>query len=200
MKTQSRYAPLPVGQLHRPFDDPDWIFEVKYDGFRAIAHVADGKAELFPRNPGAHPTWQALRAGLARDFGHHELVLDGELACLDADGCPVFMDLLWQRREPVFIAFDLLHLDGEDLRDWPLVERKERLRKVLLSSSTSVLYAQYVVERGRSLFDQVLVLDLEGIVAKLADAPYRRTRPPHWIKIENPRYPQANGPRRLFES
>jgi ATP-dependent DNA ligase len=113
-------------------------------------------------------------------------VLDGELVCLDAEGRPVFLDLFYRQRAPVFIAFDLLHLDGEDLRDATLVERKALLERLIPHDSFSLLCAQHVVGNGRALFAEARALDLEGVVAKLADAPYRATQPPRWIKDQEP--------------
>jgi len=80
-----------------------------------------------------------------------------------------------------------------------LLERKRRLEALVPPGSSSILYAQHVVGAGRALFEQIRVLDLEGIVAKLADAPYRATQPPHWIKIKNPQYSQAEGRHEFFE-
>jgi bifunctional non-homologous end joining protein LigD len=133
-------------------------------------------------------------------IGDHQAVLDGELVVLDADGRSLFYDLLRRRHPPVFVAFDLLFLDGEDLRELPLLERKRRLSALVPEQSSSLLYAQHVIGAGRALFDQVRALDLEGIVAKLAAAPYRRTVPPHWIKIKNPAYSQAEGRHEFFET
>jgi bifunctional non-homologous end joining protein LigD len=182
-----------------PFDHPDWIFELKYDGFRARADVWNGKAELVSRRGNVYKSWTALREQLGRDLGDHQAVLDGELVVLDADGRSLFYDLLRRRHPPIFVAFDLLFLDGEDLREIPLLERKRRLRALLPEESSSLLYAQHVIGAGRALFDQVCALDLEGIVAKLAAAPYRATQPPHWMKIKNPTYSQAEGRHEFFE-
>ena len=158
-----------------PFDHPDWIFELKYDGFRARADIWNGKAELVSRRGNVYKSWASLREQLGRELGDHQAVLDGELVVLDADGRSLFYDLLRRRHPPIFVAFDLLYVDGEDLREIPLLERKRRLHALLPEESSTLLYAQHVIGAGRALFDQVCALDLEGIVAKVAAAPYRRT-------------------------
>jgi len=182
-----------------PFDHPDWLFELKYDGFRARADDWNGKADLVSRRGNVYESWAPLREQLGRELGDHQSALDGELVVLDADGRSLFYDLLRRRHPPIFVAFDLLYLDGEDLRELPQLERKRMLRALVPDRSTSLLYAQHVIGKGRALFDQVRALDLEGIVAKLAAAPYRATRPPHWLKIKNPTYSQGEGRHAFFE-
>lgn len=199
MATPPRFQLLELGRLAEPFDHPDWLFELKYDGFRARADVTDGKAELISRRGNVYKSWTPLREQLGRELGDHQAVLDGELVVLDADGRSLFYDLLRRRHPPIFVAFDLLFLDGEDLREIPLLERKRRLRALLPEESSSLLYAQHVIGAGRALFDQVCALDLEGIVAKLASAPYRAMQPPHWMKIKSSAYSQVERRYEFFE-
>ena len=150
-------------------------------GFRAevrrvprAADVADGKAELISRRGNVYKSWLVLREAIGRELEGRRALLDGELVCLDSQGRPVFLDMLYRRRRPLFVAFDLLYLDGEDMRELALVERKLRLRELVPNGSRSPLYAQHVERTGRELFAQACALHLEGIVAKLADVPYRR--------------------------
>jgi len=101
---------------------------------------------------------------------------------------------------PFFVAFDLLAVNGRDVRKQPLVERKEILREIVPKQSRSVLYANHVPVRGRELFGAVCEADLEGIVAKWKDAPYNPAAPPlSWIKVKNPDYSQARDRAELFE-
>jgi bifunctional non-homologous end joining protein LigD len=199
MAAFERFVSLELGRRTEPFDHEEWLFELKYDGFRARAEVSDGKAEFFSRRGRPYQAWPGLFDAIGRDLRGHRAVLDGELVCLDGKGRPIFLDLLHRRRRPVFIAFDLLHLDGEDLREGSLVERKALLARLIPENSFSLLYAQHVVFSGRALFRQACALDLEGIVAKLASAPYRATQPPHWLAIKNPTYSQGEGRNELFE-
>lgn len=193
MAAFERIPPLELGRRVEPFDHPDWLFELKYDGFRARLEVSDGQAQLFSRRGHLYKSWPGLCDALARDLRGHTAVLDGELVCLDEKGCPVYLDLLYRRRRPAFVAFDLLHLDGEDLREAALVERKAFLKRLIPENSFSLFYAQHVIYTGCLLFRQACRLDLEGIVAKLTSAPYRQTQPPNWVKIKNPAYSQAEG-------
>src|SRR5262249_33728799 len=127
-------------------------------------------------------------------------VLDGEIACIDDSGRSVFNDLLFWRRQCLFFAFDLLFLNGEDLRELPLVERKVRLKRLLRRKRSPALYVDHIEARGRQFFEKVCELDLEGIVAKRKSAAYRATgKPsPYWIKVKNPKYSQAEGRNELF--
>ena len=108
---------------------------------------------------------------------------------------------MFHRGEPHFYAFDLLWLDGSDLRDLPLVERKAALRKLIPRKSSSVLYLDHISGKGVELFEMARNLDLEGVVAKPKVSPYRRLDgKPLWIKVKNPDYSQAQGRRELFDS
>jgi bifunctional non-homologous end joining protein LigD len=126
--------------------------------------------------------------------------LTAEIACVDDSGRSVFNDLLFRRRECVFFAFDLLFLNGEDLRALPLVERKARLKRLLRRKRSPVLYVDHIEADGRQFFEKVCELDLEGIVAKRKSAAYRATEKPspYWIKVKNPKYSQAEGRSELF--
>ena len=128
-------------------------------------------------------------------------MLDGEIACVDEWGRPVFRDLLFRRRQCVFIAFDLLYLNGKDLRTLPLIERKAMLKKLLRRKRSRILYLDHVEGDGRLLFDQIVAMDLEGIVCKRKDSPYKVTEKPsrYWIKVKNSRNSQSEGREELFE-
>jgi bifunctional non-homologous end joining protein LigD len=120
---------------------------------------------------------------------------------VDDDGRPMFRDLLFRRRQCVFVAFDLLYLNGEDLRTLPLIERKAALRKLLRRKRSRILYLDHVEGDGRMLFEQIVAMDLERIVCKRKDSPYKVTEKPsrHWIKVKNTRYSQPEGREELFE-
>jgi bifunctional non-homologous end joining protein LigD len=116
--------------VRQPFDHPDFLFELKHDGFRALAHISDGNCELISRKRNAYKSFQSLRDNLAK-LKVKNAVIDGELVCLDAEGRSIFNELLFRRGCPVFYAFDLLYLNGRDLRQLPLIQRKEKLREVI---------------------------------------------------------------------
>jgi bifunctional non-homologous end joining protein LigD len=119
-----QFTPMPLQKRKGAFDHPDWLFELKYDGFRALAHVDGGGCRLVSRNAHAFGSFEALRDDIADAFRRTRAVIDGEIVCLDENGRPQFYDLLYRRAEPCFLAFDLLWHEGEDLRFLPLIERK----------------------------------------------------------------------------
>ena len=105
-----------------------------------------------------------------------------------------------RRKPPRYFAFDCLALNGEDLRQLPLVDRKRRWRRILPARSPHVLYVDHTRGAGIELFELICQLDLEGIVAKRANSPYEdNLRSPHWIKIKNPAYSQKEGLADLFK-
>jgi bifunctional non-homologous end joining protein LigD len=134
-------------------------------------------------------------------FGLKAQVLDGEIACVDDAGRPVLRDLLFRRRQCVFIAFDLLYLNGKDLRMLPLIGRKALLKKLLRRKRSRILYLDHVEDDGRLLFEKIVKMDLEGIVCKRKDSPYKVTEKPsrYWTKVKNSRYSQLEGREELFE-
>src|SRR5687767_11734285 len=99
----------------RPFNHPDWIFELKLDGFRALAHFENGKAELVSRNGNTFAAFRNLAGEIAPHFKGETGILDGEIVSLDARGYPQFEDLMVRRGDLFFVAFDALFLDGADL-------------------------------------------------------------------------------------
>ena len=114
-----------------PFDHPDWIFELKLDGFRALAYLDNGKGDLVSRNRNTFASFRNLAAEIADAFRGVNGILDGEIVSLDRHGRPLFEDLMFRRGELFFIAFDAVYLNGEDLRSLPLIERKRRLKLVV---------------------------------------------------------------------
>jgi bifunctional non-homologous end joining protein LigD len=150
-----------------------------------------------PGSPPATATPSKRFAPLAAEIavllgGVRNAVLDGEVVCLDGDGRPLFNALLYRRTEPCFVAFDCLWLDGRDLRRLPLIERKRVLRQIVPRRAACVQYLPHVARRGVHLFTEVVQHDLEGVVAKLKQAPYGLVdgRSP-WVKIKNREYTQA---------
>ncbi len=178
----------------RPFSRAGWVFELKYDGFRALLERKNGEGRIFYRSGrGATALFPEIATALAAlPF---DLILDGEIVLVDANGRPDFQAL--QRRAqrtrqidvahaaaatPVtYFAFDLLALDGRDLRRLPLATRKDLLRRVLAGSALRI--TEEVPERGEDLFAAVVQLGLEGVVAKRAEAPYRAGYSADWQKF-----------------
>jgi bifunctional non-homologous end joining protein LigD len=148
-----------------PFDHPDWVFEVKFDGFRAAADTVRG--QLISRNGNRMRRFEEVLSLLPPG-----LVLDGELVVLNDAGRPLFNKLLFGHRRPTYVAFDLLIADGVDLRPLPLSERKARLAQIAKRAEGWIALTNGVVGAGRALYRAVVDADLEGIVAKKLADPY----------------------------
>ncbi len=199
MTSLPKIAPLVVKLRAAAFDNPDWIFDLKYDGFRALLEIDGSGARLVSRNRNRFKHMDALAAALAKRLRVSDAILDGELICADASGRPIFMDLLSRRAPACFVAFDLLWLNGNDLRPLPLIERKVRLKRLLRRRANHLIAEAMSVEgRGKALIAAVEEHDLEGIVAKRKADPYRRGV--KWWKVLNRSYTQAEGRHELFNS
>jgi bifunctional non-homologous end joining protein LigD len=118
------FQPMRLLKQAAPFDDPDWIFELKYDGFRGLAVIEDGRTRLVSRNGHPFASFGALAESISDSLPDARAVIDGEICSLDKRGRPQFKNLLFHRADPCFFAFDLLTCDGQDLRNEPLVDRK----------------------------------------------------------------------------
>jgi len=189
-------AAHPLRERQNPFDDPDWLFELKYDGYRGLLYLERGRARLISRNRRDMKRFGALAWALVPLIDAETAILDGEIVAKDASGRPVFLDLMRHTSEASYVAFDQLRLNGEDLRRQPLVERKLALGSVLSQSPSLIVEAIWLPERGLDLFRLVVEHDLEGIVAKRKDGAYSANTP--WLKIKNPSYSQAEGRGELF--
>ena len=191
------FQPMPLSRKPAPFDHPEWIFELKYDGFRSLAVIQNGRTQLISRNGNPFNSFADLCKGLTLPLAG-KAVLDGEIVCLDRRGRPQFRDLLFHRGEPCFFAFDLLMAEGKDLRSERLTDRKEELRRLLKVPESRMRYVDHVEQHGTALFQRVCEMDLEGIVAKHSLAPYTTERTT-WFKIKNRNYSQMAGREELFE-
>jgi bifunctional non-homologous end joining protein LigD len=176
-----------LARLHsEPFNDPGWIFEVKFDGYRAIADVDHGVVELYSRNGKTfrdlyHPVVTALEQ---LDV---QAVLDGEVVVPDSEGRSRFQ-LLQQYQEKggelLYYAFDLLELNGHDIRHLPLEERK-KLLQTLLPGHPILRYSDHVQETGKEFFREASKRGLEGIIAKRSESTYMEgVRGSDWLKIK----------------
>lgn len=119
---------MPLVRIPEPFDHPDWQFELKHDGFRALAYVHGHTCTLVSRRGHVFTKFKLLAEEVAHSVRAMRCVVDGEIVCLDPDGRSNFHKLLFRREWPYFYEFDLLSIEGKDIRNRPLVERKDRLR------------------------------------------------------------------------
>jgi len=167
----------------------EWLHELKYDGYRALCRVEEGGARFFTREGN---DWTARFGDLAREAAElpvRRALLDGEVVVLQPDGTTSFQALqnVLSRENAgalVFYAFDLLYLDGYDLRGAVLGERKRLLEQLLPGNSGAVRYSDHVVGNGSALYSRACEHKLEGIVSKRADRPYRSGRGRDWLKIK----------------
>jgi bifunctional non-homologous end joining protein LigD len=175
----------------KPPAGPDWVHEVKHDGYRLQVRREGDAVRLFTRRgydwtiryPAIAVTATLLRA---RSF-----TLDGEAVVCGPDGVAIF-DALHRRgtvSDAMLYAFDLLELDGEDLRGLTPGDRKKRLAKLLGRRRRGIVFSEHTDEDGALLFVHACRMGLEGIVSKKLGAPYRSGRSTEWLKIKNPNSP-----------
>jgi bifunctional non-homologous end joining protein LigD len=171
---------------------PDWIHEVKYDGYQMLVARKDNRVRLFSRN--GHD-WTArypwiVEAALKNRQKH--FVIDGEAVLLGVDGVSDFNGLHSRHfeEEVQLYAFDILALDGDDLRKLPLSMRKTNLARLLARRPEGIFVAPFEAgEIGPDLFRKVCEFGLEGLVSKRRDRPYRAGRSPDWVKMKNRKHP-----------
>ena len=170
-----------------PFDDPALAFELKWDGYRALALVTSDDTALRSRNgrdlTPAYPDLHDLRRALLCQ----EAVLDGEVVVLDEKGRPDFNALQNGRGPFTYVVFDLLHVDGEWICDLPWSERRERLAAIVSPDAPPrLMLSDHVAGRGSDLFAAAKAQGLEGVIAKRMDAPYRPgRRVADWRKVKS---------------
>lgn len=174
----------------RPPDGADWVHEIKLDGYRAQLHINGGKITLYTRTGLDWTTEFEAIATAAEDLAGHDAVMDGEVTVFGKIGLPDFQALrreLAKRSSPnlTFQAFDLLYLDGYDLRRVPLIERKRVLRELIGDAAGTIAYVDYLeLEEGEPVYRHACKMGLEGIVSKRKDAPYRSGRQEIWTKTK----------------
>lgn len=171
-------------------DSVEWIHEMKFDGYRIQAHVENGRVNLFTRSSLDWTAKYQATAQALKEFGVKNAILDGEIVALDRDGKSDFQALQLAMKEKnsealVYYVFDLLHLDGEDFRPKPLRERKIALQKLLGGlGSDHIRFSDHITAQGEEFFTASCSQDLEGIVSKKLDSPYRSGRTEDWVKTK----------------
>jgi bifunctional non-homologous end joining protein LigD len=180
----------------KDYDHRDFLFELKQDGFRCLAYISESRCDLVSRRKYSYKSFDSLKTALAK-LRVTDAILDGEICCLDSQGRSQFNELLYRRGEPVLYCFDLLWLNGQDLRQLPLIERKKRLHHLIAKSRRQrIIYAQHIAKHGTSLYREICERDLEGVVAKRKESVYSSTG--QWLKVLNPNYTQHEGRHEKF--
>jgi bifunctional non-homologous end joining protein LigD len=185
----SRYIqPMLAKETDTPFDNGDWLFEIKWDGYRAISEIKNGEVKLYSRNGnsflGSYPPVVDALAKI-----RHNVVLDGEIVVLNEDGVSDFQKLQHYEdntQYPLcYYIFDVLFIDGKKTTALPLIERKQLVRKIIPKSAV-LKYSDHIIGKGKDFFAAAQQQDLEGIMAKKADSEYHEgTRTNEWLKIKH---------------
>ncbi len=178
--------------VKEPPKGDQWLHELKFDGYRMICHLQRGKAHFWSRNG---KNWTEKFPNLAqalKNFPATTAIVDGEVVVVDAAGRSSFQRLQQSMggggKAPAFVydIFDLIYLDGYNLRQTPLKERKQVLQQLLASAKAKgpLRYSDHVQGNGAKFFKQACEYGIEGIVSKLADSPYESTRNRNWLKTK----------------
>ena len=189
--------PMLASIVEKPFDDPNWLFEIKWDGYRAVSFIENGNVRMVSRNQNnLSPRYPELQ-DLPKFVNAKAAILDGEVVVLDEQGRPSFS--LMQQRTGIrshgrqgaprrdlpimYFVFDILYLDGYDLRRVNLDDRKRVLREVLRDGEI-VRYSEHYAGAGVALFNAAKEKGLEGIIAKKRNSCYEERRSREWLKIK----------------
>jgi len=169
------------------FEDKDWLFEIKWDGYRAISEIKEGNVLLYSRNGNSFINDYPLVTKELKKI-KHDAVLDGEIVILNEEGKSDFQKLQHYEdntQYPIcYYVFDLLSLNGNSTYKLPLIERKELLKK-LLPKNAVIKYSEHIIARGKEFFEAAKKNDLEGVMAKKADSMYHPgARSGDWLKIK----------------
>jgi bifunctional non-homologous end joining protein LigD len=189
--------PMLATSTAKAFDDPDWLFEIKWDGYRAVAFIEDGRVRLVSRSQNDLTAQFPELGSLPQFVKAQRAILDGEIVALDDEGRSSFSLMQQragfhagkrrlQRREGVpiiYYAFDLLYLDGLDLRRVAL-ERRKQLLQDRIEVGEVIHFSDHYAEKGLALFEAAKQRGLEGIVAKKRSSAYEEKRSSNWLKIK----------------
>jgi bifunctional non-homologous end joining protein LigD len=193
----SAIHPMLAESITDPFDSAEWLFEIKWDGYRAIAFIENGKVRLVSRNQNELTGRYPELKDMARVIKAKNAILDGEVVALDNEGKPSF-SLMQQRTgfrpggkrvaakadvSVLYYAFDLIYLDGEDWRKVSLEDRKHKLASII-TKGDSLRYSDHYEEEGKALYEVARSKGLEGIVAKKRTSCYEERRSREWLKIK----------------
>ena len=187
-KFPSLLKPMLATLAGEPFNDPDWTYEVKWDGYRALGYINKGKSELFSRNNKSFTEKYYPISSVMRNWSVNA-VLDGEIVVIGKDGKANFSALQNWRSEAdgdlIYYVFDLLWYEGKNIMKLPLAERQVLLKQVLPSDDDRIRLSQVFTSSGLDFFNAAKKMGLEGIMAKRSDSVYNPdSRSKEWLKIK----------------
>ncbi len=175
-------------------EEPGWLHELKFDGYRLFCRIDNRRVSVLTRNAQDWTARFGVLTQAATRLPARQAIIDGEIVAVDDDGSQSFQRLQNSLRDGnaarlVYYAFDILYLDGRDLRAAPLLERKKLLQRLLSHGVKArhdqlIRYSEHWMGRGKKLFAEACRAGLEGIVAKRSDEPYRSGRSRSWLKIK----------------
>ncbi len=167
-----------------------WLYELKYDGYRILAFVEANRVRLISRNGSDYTDkFQDIASTISNWSAGRAMVLDGEMVITDEQGKTDFQALQNHLRsssgkKPTYIVFDLLALDGKDLRSYPLLQRKETLQTIMQNAPGSLYYSTHIIGNGKENFSAACNSNLEGIIGKKTSSVYSGSRNGDWIKLK----------------
>jgi bifunctional non-homologous end joining protein LigD len=186
----SRIEPCLPRAAKQPPAGPEWIHEIKHDGYRIMAERSRGRVRLYTRNGYDFADRFPLAAAALRKLAVRSCLIDGEAIVCDDNGLAVFdLPRLWRGDDVVLCAFDLLELDGHDLRRAPIEERKATLARLLRKSPEGIAYNEHYSGDAMIIYKHACALGCERIVSKRLGSPYKSGRAVSWLKIKNPAAP-----------
>ncbi|MFN2511904.1 MAG: non-homologous end-joining DNA ligase [Pyrinomonadaceae bacterium] len=189
--------PMLATLVDEAFSDPDWLFETKWDGVRAVCFIRNGKARFISRNQIEMTVQYPELADIAQSIRGSNVILDGEIVALDEKGVSRFQLLqprlgrknagdikrLAATTRLAFYVFDVLHLDGFDLMGCKLIDRKTTLEGIL-KPAKNIRYSDHIIGEGKKLFEEVAKVPLEGLIAKSIESTYSQRRSADWLKVK----------------
>jgi bifunctional non-homologous end joining protein LigD len=179
--------PMLATKVASPFSRAGWLFEPKWDGYRAICFFRDSQVRFVSRNQRDLSRRFPELQTIAKSIKASSAIVDGEIVAIDENGAQCFEQLQNHKRDCfiIYFAFDLLFLNDESLTDVPLIERKARLKQILPKSMVGRLrFTDHVLDRGLDLFAALEAQQLEGMIAKRADSLYIPGRSKEWLKVK----------------
>ena len=192
-QSQVRFEPCLPRLAKEPPAGPGWIHEIKHDGFRIIARRDGERVRLLTRNGYDFSKRFPLIVAAVEALPARSCVVDGEAIACDERGLSVFEMIRWRQHDNgvALCAFDLMELDGEDLRREAIEVRKATLKGLLRRARPGIAFNRHFEVDGTVVYEQACALGCEGIVSKRLGSPYRSGRNDSWIKIKNPAAPAA---------
>lgn len=181
-------SPMLATLVDAPFDDDEWLFEIKWDGFRSLAFINEKKVRLKSRN---NLLFNQKFPTIVKELMKIKatVVFDGEIVAVDKQGKSHFQYIQNYKEEKTtlcYYVFDLLYKDGEDLTDLPLIERKKILKKVLSQLNLPLIrFSDHIIKEGKAFFKLAVKKKLEGIIGKKISSTYQSRRSKDWVKIKS---------------